>query len=164
MSAVRKSTNSRHRKPPLRGGTMRYRADITKQRRAASVLHFCNAWATCCVRLVHAKCSQVMLSACALQQLSRTSTSRLQERLTSSRGQLRQHSEDRALFPCSSSNLASFLGCFYSCFIAFRCFWLSKSSNFLRGALPRTPLGLRLRPHLGRTCPTPSGVAPPQRI
>ena len=56
VSAVRKSTsNSRHRKPPLRGGTMRYRADITKQSRVASVLHFCNTRATCCVRLVHAK-------------------------------------------------------------------------------------------------------------
>ena len=140
VSAVRKSTISRHRKPPLRGGTMRYRADITKQRRAASVLHFCNAWATCCVRLVHAKCSRVMLSSCALQQLSRTSTFRLQERLTSSRGQLRQTAKTALCFLAPRAISCFLFGRVYSSFGAF---WHSKSLIFLCGARPR--------PHLGRT-------------
>ena len=162
VSAVRKSTNSRHRKPPLRGGTMRYRADITKQRRAASVLHFCNARATCCVRLVHAKCSRVMLSACALQQLSRTSTSRLQERLTSSRGLFCGNSEDRALFPRSSR--IPFWDVFIEFFLRFGAFGSQKAQIFFAGLCPA--------PRWGSASDTPSrthmsypvrGRAPPEQ-
>ena len=85
---------------------MRYRADITKQRRAASVLHFCNAWATCCVRLVHAKLQPS--DAVGMRIAAAVADQHLQvagETGTSSRGLFCGNSEDRALFPRSSSIL-----------------------------------------------------------
>ena len=117
---------------------MRYRADITKQRRTASVLHFCNARATCYVRLVHAKCSRVMLSACALHQLSRTSTSRLQERLTSSRGQIAATGFVSSL---SSSNSFPFWDVSARVYSCVSVLLAVKKLNFSSRGSARTPLG-----------------------
>ena len=168
VSVVRKSTNSRHRKPPLRGGTMRYRADITKQRRLRKARR---------KRATVLQCSGDLLCAsraCKMQPSDAVGM-RIASALADQHLQVAGETDEQPRTNCGNSGrprfvsslleqLVSFLGCFHfiQVFIAFRCFWLSKSSIFLRGAPPRTPLGLRPRPHLERTCPTQSGVAPPQ--
>ena len=141
VSTVRKSTNSGHRKPPLRGGTMRYRADIIptscKQRRArASVLHFCNTRATCCVRLVHAKLQPSdavgmrIAAAVADQHLQVAGETDEQPRTIAA------NSNKTALCLLAPRNLASFLGCFNSIILRFGAFGTQKAQFLFAGLHP----------------------------
>ena len=129
VCGLRKTTNSRHLKPPLRGGTMRYRADITKQRRATLLQYFTRA--TCCVRLVHAKLQPSdavgmrIAAAVADQHLQVAGETDEQPRTIAAK------SEDRALFPRwappldpRAISLILLGGYVYLLkFFAFRCSW-----------------------------------------
>ena len=153
VSTVRKSTNSGHRKPPLRGGTMRYRAGIiptsqakARRKRATLLQRLGNA---CCMRFVHAECSRARLLACVLQQLQRTSSFRLHESLTS-----RSKDESLSLRQSSLCFCPSRRVCDLMRFLSLRVF-LILSSDLGTGGCEKLSFSSR------GSAPRPAG-APPQ--
>ena len=127
----RKIVHRRYHKPPLRGGTLRYRADTTKQRHITSAVHIFNARPSYGMRVVHVECSRTKLLACAAQQQPRSSSSRLQAELRRTEEQPRLR--ERRCFTLSVPRAisASFLGCFSTVFC---CLGTKNAQNFLRGS------------------------------
>ena len=140
----RKTVHRRYRKPPLRGGTLRYRTNTTKQRRVTSAVHICNARSSSCVRVVHAECSGIRLLARVLRLQPQSSSSRLQVRLSSTGSR----ADDCAILALSPLVLmrsrASFLGCFLYVLRLFSVKMLKfpsrGSAPHPAGAPPQTPL------------------------